>query len=83
MTKNKTKKNKRVKISQKNIVDVATAGLNAISVEIAKFQILAGGNNVPDIVLILQVQLSKLEDELHVLKRDRAAQISARASKQS
>lgn len=81
--KNKTNKNKRVKISQKNIVDVATAGLNAISVEIAKFEILSRNSSGYPIVNNIKKMTSELEDRLFVMKRDRAAQIGARAAKQS
>ena len=76
---NKTKKNKRVKISQKNIIDLATKDLWSIGALAVQLNDVNDRNPLPEII----EKIVELQDRINRMKMERAAQISARAAKQS
>ena len=75
--KNKTKKNKRVKISQKSIIDAALSGISKITV------FLIANEEDPKVADKAFKHLLELDLSITKLQRTRAAQILVRAAKRS
>ena len=74
---NKQTSSKKVKISQKNIIDQATKDLWSIGALASKSQILSVSDPLPEII----EKIVELQDRISQMKMERVAQIQARAAK--